>query len=112
MQFNIIKQSRVLDRKGQKNLDAFCEKGVLKKFGLHIAKYLQWNLLNKVEGLQPVHLSRRDRSSHSEVFLEKVSLKIWSKFTREHPCRSVILINLLCNRTLAWEFCCKFAAYF
>ena len=37
------------------------------------------------------------RSSHSEVFLGKGVLKICSKFTGEHPCRSVISINLLCN---------------
>ena len=30
------------------------------------------------------------RSSHSEVFLRKGVLKICSKFTGEHPCRSAI----------------------
>ena len=39
------------------------------------------------------------RSSHPEVFYEKCVLKICSKFTREHPCRSMV-------------FSCKFAAYF
>ena len=34
------------------------------------------------------------RSSPSEVFLGKSILKIWSKFTGEHPCRSVISIKL------------------
>ena len=37
------------------------------------------------------------RSSPSEVFLGKGVLKIYSKFTGEHPCRSVISIKLLCN---------------
>ena len=37
------------------------------------------------------------RSSHSEVFLGKGVLKICSKFTGEHPCRSMISIKLLCN---------------
>ena len=37
------------------------------------------------------------RSSHPEVLLAKVVLKISSKFTGEHPCRSVILINLQNN---------------
>ena len=37
------------------------------------------------------------RSSHQEVFLKKVDLKICIKFTGEHPCRSVISIKLLCN---------------
>ena len=37
------------------------------------------------------------RSSHTEMFLEKLVLKICSKFTGEHPCWSVIWIKLLCN---------------
>ena len=37
------------------------------------------------------------RSSLSEVFLEKAVLKICSKFTGEHPCRSVISIKLQRN---------------
>ena len=36
-----------------------------------------------------------ERSSHPEVYLRKGGLKICSKFTREHPCRSAISINLL-----------------
>ena len=38
-----------------------------------------------------------DRSSRSEVFLGKGVLKIFSKFTREHPCRSTISIKLQSN---------------
>ena len=37
------------------------------------------------------------RSSPPDVFLEKVVLKICSKFTGESPCRSVISIKLPCN---------------
>ena len=37
------------------------------------------------------------RSSHSEVFLEKGGLKICSKLTGEHPCRSAISIKLQIN---------------
>ena len=43
------------------------------------------------------------RSSHLEVFLERCILKICSKLTGEHPCRSVncnficSFIDLLCN---------------
>ena len=37
------------------------------------------------------------RSSSSEVFLVKGVLNICSKFTGEHPCRSVILIKLYCK---------------
>ena len=35
------------------------------------------------------------RTNRPEVFLEKGVLKLCSKFTGEHPCRSVISINLL-----------------
>ena len=45
------------------------------------------------------------RSRHPKVFLEKGVLKICSKFTGEHPCRSAISTKLQSN--------CKFpAAYF
>ena len=39
------------------------------------------------------------RSSRPEVFLEKGVLKIWSKFTGEHSCRSTISIKLQSNFT-------------
>ena len=42
-------------------------------------------------------VDRSDRSSRPEVFLRKSVLKICSKFTGEHPCRSAISIKLLCN---------------
>ena len=38
-----------------------------------------------------------NRSSPPELFLGKVLLKMCSKFTGEHPCRSVIPIKLLCK---------------
>ena len=37
------------------------------------------------------------RSSRPEVFLGKDALKIYSKFSGDSPCRSVISIKLLCN---------------
>ena len=37
------------------------------------------------------------RSSHPEVFLRNGFLKICSKFTGQHPCRSVISLKLFCN---------------
>ena len=37
------------------------------------------------------------KNSHREVLLRKDVLKICSKFTGEHPCRSVISIKLLWN---------------
>ena len=49
---------------------------------------------NKDENLiEVIHI----RCSPPELFLEKSVLKICSKFIGEHPCRSVILIKLLCN---------------
>ena len=46
-------------------------------------------------------------SSHPEVFLERGVLKKCSKFTGEHPCRSVIWIRLLCNfiEITLWHGC-------
>ena len=46
-------------------------------------------------------------NSHPEVFLGKVVLKICSKFTGEHPCRSVISIKLQSNfiEIALWHGC-------
>ena len=47
------------------------------------------------------------RSSRPELFLRKDVLKIFSKFTGAHTCRSVISTTLLCNfmeTTLWYEF--------
>ena len=49
-----------------------------------------------------------DRSSHPEVFLRKDVLKICSRFTEEHPCRSVISVKKIWHGLLSF----KFAAYF
>ena len=48
-----------------------------------------------------------NRSSLPEVFLIKGVLKICSKFTGEHPYRSVISIKLLCNfiEIALWHGC-------
>ena len=47
------------------------------------------------------------RSSHPEVFLGKCILKTYSKLTKEHPCRSAMLINLQCNfiEITLWHGC-------
>ena len=61
----------------------------IKPFEIKIVAYhFYFKSYYKIEG---------SRSSSPEVFLGKGVLKICSKFTGEHPCRSVILINLLCN---------------
>ena len=52
--------------------------------------------------------SKSVRSNHLEVFLETGVLKICSKFTREHPCWSLISIKLLSTQV----FFCRFATYF
>ena len=56
-------------------------------------------LLNKSGNLKGLKFMTggKLRSSHPEVFLRKAVLKICSKFTGEHPCRSVISIKLQSN---------------
>ena len=71
------------------------------KTASHIAPTI-WNLLSNeykmTSTLEEIKFKiKKSRSSSSEVFLGKVVLKICSKFTGEHPCRSVISIKLLCN---------------
>ena len=44
----------------------------------------------------PLHSGK---SNHPELFLGNDVLKIYSKFTGEHPCRSMISVMLLCNIT-------------
>ena len=47
------------------------------------------------------------RDSPPDVLLGKGVLKLCSKFTGEHPCRSVISIKLLCNfiEIALWHRC-------
>ena len=57
------------------------------------------------------------RQSSNSKFWEagKVVLKIYSKFTGKHPCRSVISVKLqqlYWNHTPAWVLSCRFAVYF
>ena len=52
------------------------------------------------------------RSSRAKVFLGKSVLKICSKFIREHPCRSVILIKFLYKAPQKNSFIPKFWKYF
>ena len=42
-------------------------------------------------------ISTFSRSSRTEVFLAKGVVNICTRFTGEHPCRSVIWIKLICN---------------
>ena len=60
----------------------------------NICDYFYRNRLNNLENF---------RSSHPEMFLEKGVLKICSKFTGEHPCRSVTSIKLQSRETLERE---------
>ena len=61
-------------------------------------KNYKWNLWIKFfNEMKVIIVKRIHRSSHPEVFLVKVVLKICSKFTGEHPCRSVISIKLQSN---------------
>ena len=54
--------------------------------GFQMMSFLKWLLSNMSY-----------KYSHPEVFLEKGVLKICSKFTIEHPCRSTISIKLQSN---------------
>ena len=45
-------------------------------------------------GLSLKNILKMSTSSHPDVFLRIGDLKIWSKVTGEHPCRSVISIKL------------------
>ena len=51
------------------------------------------------ENYEHVYENRLIRSSHQEVFLRKSVLKICSKLTVGHPCRSVISIEWKSNFT-------------
>ena len=55
------------------------------------------NLSIKVQVIRKMLFLFLYRSSHPKVFCWKGVLKICSKFTGEHPCRSAISIKLLCN---------------
>ena len=72
---------------------------ISKWFLRHPFRFLVWFLC-----MQVLHC-HFFRSSRPEVFLEKGVLKICSKFTGEHPCRSVISTKLL-RTPLNDCFCC------
>ena len=56
---------------------------------------------------------RKSRSSYPEVSLVKGVLKICSKFTGEHSCRSMISMQLYLSRTSAYVFsCCIFSEHY
>ena len=65
------------------------------------------SIINCVE-LTIFIFGNRFRSSLPEVFLGKGFLKICSKFTEEHPCRSAISITLLGMGVLLY-ICCIFS---
>ena len=51
------------------------------------------------------------RSSLPEVFLGKRVLKIWSKFTGEHPCRSANLLKSHFGMGVILKICCIFSEH-
>ena len=62
----------------------------------------------KVSWILSTYPKQLFRSSHPEVFLRKGALKKCSKFTGEHPCRSVTSVKLLWNfgmGVLLWIWC-------
>ena len=54
-------------------------------------------MLNKRISVVKTNNFVQQRSKPPEVFLRKGVLKMWSKFTGEHPCRSVTSVKLQSN---------------
>ena len=61
----------------------------------HLCAYVVYFFLHLV--IYSLFYKNIFRSSHPDVFLVKGVLKICSKFTEEHPCRSLISIKLQIN---------------
>ena len=59
---------------------------------------------------------QKTKSSHPEVFLGEGVLQIYTKFTGEHPCQSVISIKMQSNfieiTIRQWVFSCKICCLF
>ena len=70
-------------------------------FHLNFGKFLRTPFLQNISGgcflVDKFKLLKICRSSHPEAFLGKVVAKICSKFTGEHPCRSVVSLKLQSN---------------
>ena len=60
-----------------------------------LSLFVQWVSMYMRKNTDQIPASIIDRSSCPEVFLRKGVLEICSKYTREHPGRSVILKRLL-----------------
>ena len=67
------------------------------KFSLHLEFYYQIIFSSFEIFFCTLFLLSTIRSSHPDVFPAKRVLKICSKFTGEHPCRSAISIKLQSN---------------
>ena len=80
---------------------------LLQVFCLHFLRTHHGYFFRRCFESVQAHFLSGNRSSRSEVFLVKGVLKMCSTFTGEHPCRSVILIKLLCNFTeiTLWHGC-------
>ena len=75
----------------------FCEISKNNFFTVHVWATASKHLKAGSRGLFSQVLSKMFRSSPTDVFLGKAVLKICSKFTVEHACRSVISMKLLFN---------------
>ena len=67
------------------------------KFSKEMQSPLDVEVQTKILNVCWKPLFRSFKSSHQDVFLRKGVVKISSKFTWEHPCRSAISINLRSN---------------
>ena len=65
--------------------NTFLERACFLASSYLLSSSLTWHLANLIS------IARR---SHRKVYLRKDVLKIYNKFTREHPCRSVISLKL------------------
>ena len=78
-----------------------CLKKTSKRVGRIFECVPSWNwdkkltyMISLALGLSLKNILKMSTSSHPDVFLRIGDLKIWSKVTGEHPCRSVISIKL------------------
>ena len=97
-QLSIIYEGKGSWKSYQVSQAFYCSKDFVFVFNLVEASFfLNFNIPMKRHLNNSPHYfyNRNFRSSRPEVFLGKDVLKICSKFTGEHPCRSVISIKLL-----------------
>ena len=110
LEFNCNKPSNKTICKGVLNYFLLSLSEVIVRYVSQLHKYFEPEFFPILS--QKTKQSEIPWSSPPEVSLGKVVLKICSKITGEHPCRSVISKQLYWNHTSTWMFSCKNATYF